>query len=118
MFDRDQAAARFERRAFQAGGVDGVLYVRKPKVREFSRYLGLVRQCHAAQTAAGQGAEFDPAGVTDLELVRICTEREDGAAAFETVEQVEASLAPGEVFELASIANGMIHPTPNPTTAP
>jgi hypothetical protein len=118
MFDREQAASRFERRPFQAGGVGGVLYVRKPRVGEFRRYLELVRKCKSEQTAAGPGADFDPAGLTDLSLVRICTEREDGAPAFETLEQVEAALAPGEVFELATMANEMIHPTPNPTTAP
>lgn len=115
-FNKQAAAARFERRTYASGC--GEIHIRKPKVREYAAFLDMVRKCADAQKAAGTGAPFDPEGVTDLELVRISTADDSGAALFESVEEVEQMLSPQEIIEVALLAGEMIHPTANPTTAP
>jgi len=117
-FDRAAAAARFERKPFPAGSNPAAFYVFKPRVREYLRFLDLVRKCHSEQQAAGPGAEFDPAGLTDLDLVRISTQEEDGAPVFATCEDVEEALSPTEIIDVAIMARDLITPQVNPTTAP
>lgn len=87
-------------------------------MREFTRYLDIVRRCHAAQKAAGEGAEFDPQGETDAALVRLVATDADGLPIFADNEDVEAALSPGEIIDIAMIGNELIHPTANPTPGP
>lgn len=118
MFDSEKAAARFEARTYVAAGVPGVLYVRKPKVRAYIGFLDLVRKCQVAKDTGGPDAEFDPAGETDAEIVRISVADETGAPVFKTREDVERCLAPAEIVEIATMAHKMIKPTADPTPAP
>ncbi len=114
-FDKAKAAARFEAQPYETGC--GTIYVRKPRVKEYVAFLAVVREQHAAQQAAGPGAQFDPTGETDLMLVRISAVDSDGAFIFADNAEVEAMLSPGEILDIALAANAMIHPTANPTTA-
>ena len=115
-FDKQAAAARFETREYESGC--GRVYVRKPKVRAYAAFLDVVRKCVDAQKAAGADSPFDPGGLTDLELVRISACDEAGAPLFETAAEVEEMLAPSEIMDLAIVADKLIRPTANPTTAP
>ena len=115
-FDKQAAAARFGRKTYESGC--GEIFIRKPKVRAYAGFLDVVRKCVSAQKAAGDGAVFDPEGVTDLELCRIVAVDDDGAPVFDSVAEVEAMLSCQEIIEVATLANEMIHPTANPTTAP
>lgn len=116
MFDKAKAAGRFEARTVETSA--GTVYIRKPKVREFTRYLDLVRRCVAAQKAAGEGAEFDPDGLTDAALVRMVACDSDGVLLFAPDEDVEGVLSPAEILDIATAGNEQIHPTVNPTPGP
>jgi len=115
-FDKSAAAARFETREYESGC--GRIYVRKPKVRAYAAFLDVVRKCFDAQKAAGADAPIDPCGLTDLEIVRITACDADGVPLFETGAEVEEMLSPSEIMDLAMVADKLIRPTANPTTAP
>jgi hypothetical protein len=115
-FDKAAAAARFETRQYESGC--GTIHIRKPRVRAYAAFLDVVRKCADEQKRAGDGAQFDPGGLSDLELVRISACDENGAPLFETGEEVESMLSPSEIMDVALIADKLIRPTANPTTAP
>ena len=93
----------------------GKFWLVKPKVREFTGYLDLIRRLHAAQQAAG--GEFDPAGESDLALVAMSARDDTGAKVFTDTADVEKWLAAGEIVSAAMMVNRLIHPE-RPTTAP